>query len=93
MIHFSRNESEIKKDAKNVIFSRGFVGPDTGWKEKEYAKIVFILYLKLLGFVISDDKTDISYSLNKIILNLFPIFWTCGSRALTTWIRCTSQVA
>ncbi len=35
-------ESEIKKDAKHVIFSRCFVGPDTGWKEKEYGKIVLL---------------------------------------------------
>ena len=68
-------ESEIKKDAKNMIFSRWFVGPDSGWKEKEYEKIVFLFDWELSWLVITDDHSDSSYSLYEIILDLFPVFF------------------
>ena len=42
MNHFRETvESEIKKDAKNVIFIRCFADLDSGWKEKEYGKSCF----------------------------------------------------
>ena len=50
------------------------MGPDTGWKEKEYGKIVFLFDLELSWLVITDDHSDSSYSLYKIILDLFSVF-------------------
>ncbi len=41
MIRFRETVELKKKDARNVIFSRCFVVPDTGWKEKECGKIGF----------------------------------------------------
>ena len=55
----------------------GFDGLDTGSigsKEEEYWKIVFLFNWKYPCFVINDHKLDLTYSLNKIILDLFPVF-------------------
>ena len=68
-------ESEIKNDVKNVFFSRWFDGLDTGSKEGEYGKSCFYSIWKYSFFVINDLKLDRSYILNKIILDLFPVFF------------------
>jgi len=68
-------ESEIKNDVKKWFFSRWFHGLDTGSKEEEFRKLLFLFKSKLSRLVINDDHSDSSYSLNKIILDLSPVFF------------------
>ena len=58
-----------------MIFSRWFDGLDSGSKEEEYRKFVFLFNRKLSCLVINDHHLDSSYSLNKIILDLSPVFF------------------
>ena len=60
---------------KNVFFSRSFDGLDTGSKEEEYGKFVFLFNTEIWLLVINDHNSDLSYSLNKIILDLSPVFF------------------
>ena len=48
---------------------------DTGSKEEEYGKFVFLFNRELWLLVINDHHSDLSYSLNKIILDLPPVFF------------------
>ena len=55
-----------------MIFRRCFDELDTGSKEEVYAYIVFLFNGKLSRLVINDHHSDLSYSLNKIILTFLP---------------------
>ena len=68
-------QSEIKNDVKKWYFSRWFDRLDTGSKEEEYGKFVFLFNRKLSCLVINDDHLFSSYSLNKIILDHSPVFF------------------
>ena len=49
---------------------------DTGSKEEEYGKFVFLFNSRELWLlVINNHHSDLSYSLNKIILDLSPVFF------------------
>ena len=58
-----------------MIFSRWFDGLDTGSKDKEYGKFMFLFNRKLSCLGISDAHLYSSYSLNKIILDDSPVFF------------------
>ena len=56
------------------------MGPDTGWKEKEYGEILFLCNSRIIvvchhSSLITDENSDSSYSLHKIILDLFSVFF------------------
>ena len=67
-------ESEIKNGVIFLIFGRWFDELDTGSKEEEYGKNVFLFKWELSWLVINDHQSDSSYSSNKIILYLSPVF-------------------
>ena len=58
-----------------MIFSRWFDGLDTGSKDKEYGKFMFLFNRKLSCLGINDAHLYSSYSLNKIILDHSPVFF------------------
>ena len=58
-----------------MIFNRRFDGLDTGSKEEEYWKFVFLFNIKSSCLVINDHHLDLPYLLNKIILDYSPLFF------------------
>ena len=46
----------------------------TGSKKEEYEKVVFLFNGELWLLVINDHHLDLSYSLNKIIFDISPVF-------------------
>ncbi len=51
------------------------MGPDTRLKKKKSTENRVYILFEMIGVVISDDETQLSFSLNKIILDLSPVFF------------------
>ena len=65
----------MKNDVNRLIFSMYFDGLGRRIQEKEYENILFLFGWEFSWSVITNDHSDSSYSLIKMILYLPPEFY------------------